>query len=186
MDKLLTKRNIFIALGVIIALEIIWAGLTLLKPTPPSTRVSEEAVPKITAVSLRSPKTNLKVGEKVTVDINLSSGSRVDGADLVINYDPKILSAELVVAGAIFRDFPSNKVDEKLGRITVSGITDQIGGVLADGLFGSVEFMAKKVGTARVSVEFTPGSTADSNLTESGTGQDILEKVNDLEINILP
>lgn len=171
------------ALGLIVAAEIIWAGLTLLKPPPPSTRVSE-VLPKITTVSLQAPKTNLQVGEKVTVNINLSSSSRVDGADLLINYDPKILSAQPVVAGVIFRDFPVSKVDEKLGRITVSGITDTSGGVLADGLFGSVDFVTKAEGKAGISLEFSPGQTTDSNVIETGTGKDILEKVNNLELTI--
>lgn len=181
LKKFLTRRNIFMALGLIIAVEIIWAGLSLLKSVSPVNEAPEALVP---AISLQSPKTTIKVGEKVTVDINLSSISRVDGADILINYDPKLLSAEPVAAGVIFRDFPVNRVDEAGGRITVSGITDASGGVLADGLFGSLEFTAKASGTTRISLEFTPGSTADSNLTESGTGKDILEKVENLEVSI--
>ncbi len=186
LQKLLNRKNIFIALGAILALEIIWAGLTLLRPVSPATRVSEEVAVKTTSVSLLSPRASLKVGEKVTVDINISSGSKVEGADLLINYDPNLLSAEPVVAGVIFRDFPVNKVDKASGRITVSGITDTSGGVLADGLFGSVDFTAKAAGVAKISLEFSPGQTTDSNLIETGTGKDILEEVSDLDLNILP
>lgn len=182
MKKFLTRKNIFIVLGVIIALEIIWAGLTLLKPTPPVEPPA--ALSQTSIISLQSPQTSLKVGEKITVEINLLSGKKVDGADILINYDPKILTARPLTTGSIFSDFPVSKVDENLGTIIVSGITDKTGGVLAKGLFGSVEFTAKTAGTARISLEFTPGSTADSNLTESGTGKDILEKVNDLQLTI--
>lgn len=185
IKKFLTRKNIFMALGVVIALEIIWAGLTLLKPTPP-VEPPAGVFPQTSTISLQSSKVNLKVGEKITVEINLSSGKKVDGADILINYDPGILTARPVSPGSIFSDFPLNKVDEADGRITVSGITDKSGGVLANGLFGSVEFSAKASGTTRVSLEFTPGSTSDSNLTESGSGQDILEEISDLELNILP
>lgn len=184
IKEFLTRKNIFIALGVVIALEIIWAGFTLLKPAPGVE--PPPALSQTSTISLQSSQTNFKVGEKITVEINLSSGKKVDGADILINYDPKILSAKPVTAGGVFSDFPTNKVDENLGRITVSGITDKSGGVLANGLLGSVEFVAKASGATQISLEFTPGSTSDSNLTESGTGKDILEEVSDLELTILP
>lgn len=184
IKKYLTRKNIFIVLGAIIALEIIWAGLTLFKPTPPVEPPAD--LSQTSTISLQSSQTNFKVGEKITVDISLSSGKKVDGADILINYDPKILTARPLTPGSIFSDFPTNKVDEAKGSIIVSGITDKSSGVLANGLFGSVQFTAKAAGTARISLEFTPGSTADSNLTESGTGKDILEEVSDLELTILP
>lgn len=186
LQKFLTRKNIFMVLGAVITVEVIWAALSLVKSPAPTNETIKLTVVKAPTISLLSSKTSLKVGEKVTVDINFSSGKKVDGADILINYDPKILSAQPVIKGTIFPDFPVSKVDEKSGRITVSGITDQRGGVLANGLFGSVEFSAKAAGTARISLEFTPLSTADSNLTESGTGKDILEKVSDLEVTILP
>ncbi len=189
----MTRRNIFIALGIIILLEVSWAAWILTKPIPPPTPVQTIVVsPKKPAtISLTASKTSLKVGEKVTVSINISSDKKTDGTDLLITYDPKLLSVETVggtkqpvIAGTIYNDYPLNSVDEKLGRITVSAITDTKGGVLADGLFGSVVFVGKAAGNAQISLDFTPSSTADSNVTESGTGRDVLEKVNNLEMEI--
>lgn len=192
---ILTKRNLFIrrktlfiVLGVIIALEVAWAGWTLFKGTSPTPQVSRQEVfvtgPKSTEVTLTSDRTSLKVGEKANVSINLSSSSQTDGVDLIIIYDPKFLSAKPVILGKVYSDYPQNVLDDKAGRIIVSGITSQVGGVLANGLFGSVEFTAKAAGVAKISLDFTPGTTGDSNITESGTGKDVLEKVNSLELNI--
>ena len=72
------------------------------------------------------------------------------------------------------------------GKITVAGITQAQGGVLANGLFGTVVFQAKAAGQAKISLDYTPGSTIDSNVTESETVEDVLDKVENLEINILP
>lgn len=196
IQKLLTRKNIFIILGVVILAEVLWASWTLFRPTPPSptqTAIAPVVKLKPTTVSLVSEKISLKKGEKITVSVNISSNSKTDGVDLVITYDPKLLSVETigqtkqpVIAGTIYNDYPLNSLDQALGRITVSGITDVPGGVLADGLFGSLVFVGKNFGSAKISLDFSPGSTADSNVTETGTGKDVLEKVESLEINILP
>lgn len=190
--KLLTRRNIFIALGVVIVLEIIWAGLTIFRPTPSSTPQIPAVKPKTTTISLETPKKEVKKGEKFTVNIRISSEKQADGADLIITYDPKMILLETTPAGqpvivsTLFSDYPSNVLDTNLGRVTVSGITSQSGGVKADGLFGSLTFVAKTSGTSSISLEFSPNQTTDSNVIESGTGQDVLEKVNNLELTIIP
>ncbi len=184
MQKYLVKRNIFIVLGMVILAEVLWAGWSLVKPTPPST----VAVPVTsqTSISLSADKSQLRVRERILVTINVASAKKVDGVDLIITYDPKLLTAQPTVLGTIFSDYPQNKVDATLGRVSVSGITTQQGGVIPEGQFAAVTFVAKAVGLTKVSLDFTPGKTGDTNVTETGTGADILEKVNQLEINILP
>lgn len=193
MEKFLTKRNIFILLSVVILAEVIWAGWTLFKPTPPPELTTQSAVvqSKPVTITLQSPKTQLSVGEKFTVSINIFSDKLTDGTDLIILYDPKILSVEgqgtakvPVLLGTLYSDYPINKLDDTAGRITVSGISNKPGGVNPSGLFGSVIFQAKSPGLAKISLDFTAGSTADTNVTETGSGKDVLEKVNNLEIKI--
>lgn len=193
IQKLLTRKNIFIVLGVVILAEVLWASWTLFRPSPPSSTATSVPVVKVkpTTVTLISDKTSLKKGEKMTVSINISSNKKTDGTDLVLIYDPKLLSVETVgsskqpvIAGGIYEDFPLNSVDQVAGRITVSGITDDPGGVLAEGLFGSIVFVGKAPGVANISLDYSPSSTADSNVIESGTGKDVLEKVEGLEVSI--
>lgn len=193
IQKLLTRKNIFIVLGVVIAAEVLWASWALLRPSPPPSTATTAPVVKLkpTTVTLASEKTSLKKGEKMTVSINISSNKKTDGTDLVLTYDPKLLSVETVgstkqpvIAGTIYNDYPLNSVDQLTGRITVSGITDDPGGALAEGLFGSVVFVGKGAGVAKISLDYSPSSTADSNVTESGTGKDVLEKAEGLEVVI--
>lgn len=109
---------------------------------------------------------------------------------MIINFDPDKLSVESapggvpVVFGVLYNEYPANVLNAKEGRISVSGISTTEGGVLADGLFGAITFRAKSGGVANISLEFTPGSTADTNVTQSGTGKDVLEEVNGVEVNI--
>lgn len=194
--NLLSIKNIVIVLSTIIIVEVVWAGLSLTKTTPKNPPVSvpvSNTTPNSTnSISLQADKIPTKVGEKVNVSINISSDKKTAGADLIINYDPKLLSVEVVgssapvAKGNIYSDFPLNKVDTKLGKITVSGITDKSGGTIAQGLFGTIVFTAKAPGVAKVFLDFTKGSTADSNITDASSNQDILEKVTDVELNILP
>lgn len=195
LKHLLTQRNIFIVFGVAVALEIIWASWTFLKPAAVSNIGEQQNTPvsQPTVVTLSAAKTSLTAGEKVTVEINVSSNKKTDGTDLIITYDPQLLSVETVgtgknpiTAGTIYPDYPLNSLDSALGRITISGITGSPGGVLADGLFGVIVFQAQSAGLANINLDFSPGATVDSNVIESGTGKDLLDQVNNLQINILP
>ena len=188
MDKLLTRKNIFIVLGVIIGLEVIWAGWSLFKSSQvtQTSPVANQSQVQQTAITLSSAKSEYKVGEQIVVDINISSAKQVDGADLIITYDPKMLTAKPATPGTIFSDYPQNTVDANLGKVSISGITAQPGGVVPDGEFGKVTFVAKAAGTTKIAFDFTAGQTGDTNVSETGTGKDILEEVSELEINILP
>lgn len=192
--KILTKRNIFILLSVVILAEVLWAGWSLFKPTPQTSAPPPQVIPpKPTVVALETPKREVKVGDKFTVSIKISSDKLSDGSDLIISFDPKLLTVETVgtekapvIVGTLYNDYPLNKLNSTLGKITVSGVVTQKDGVKADGLFGSIVFTAKAAGVTQVSFDFSPGKTSDSNVTETGTGKDVLEKVENLEVNISP
>ncbi|MBI2040241.1 hypothetical protein HYT18_04145 [Candidatus Microgenomates bacterium] len=201
MDKqniknLLTRRNLFILLGAVILIEVIWAGWTLSKSSstqPAATTAPQTAKKSLTAISLKADKTSLKVGDQVSVSVNLSSDKLTVGTDVYISFDPKLLSVETTAAdkaplivGNIYPSYPLNTLDLAGGKIAASGITQDPGGVLANGLFGSVVFKAKAAGQTKITIDFTPSSTTDSNVTELSTAQDVLDKVENLELNILP
>lgn len=182
----LTRKNILFFFTAVIVLELIWAGWTFIKPTQTSqNRIAQSK----TTISLVSPITSLKVGAKTTVSINISSVKKVDGVDLIINYDPKVLTVEAnnnqpVAVGTIFSDYPQNTQDPALGRITVSGISSATGGVLANGLFGSIVFRAVAPGTSQISIDYAPGSTTKSNVAQGG--KNILDGVTNLQLNVSP
>ncbi|MBI2018621.1 hypothetical protein HYS96_02835 [Candidatus Daviesbacteria bacterium] len=185
---LINKKNILILLGAVIVVEVLWAGWTLYQ----TNRQIVQTVPPVatkpqpTQIELRTDKTSVKVGEKFTVSINMLSDKSTDGADLIINYDPKLLLAEPLTLGTLYNEYPKNTIDARAGKITVSGISTATDGIKPNGLFGSMVFTAKGQGQSSISLEFTPGSTVDTNIIEQGTGKDILEKVKNVEVTISP
>lgn len=186
-QKLLTRRNIFIVLGVVIAAEVLWASLALFQTnrqigeTPPVA-----TKPQPTQIELQTDKTAVKVGEQFTVSVYVLSDKLTDGVDLIINYDPQLLSASPFILGSLYNEYPFSTIDSKEGKITVSGIATSTDGVKPNGLFGSIVFNAQAAGQAAISLEFTPASTVDTNVIEKGTGEDILESVKNLTISINP
>lgn len=193
-EKIFKKQTIFLLLGLVIIAEIFWASWFLLTPSPAQTNLINQTVfKKPTTITLTTPQTEVKVGDKFSVSINISSDKKTDGADLIINYDSSALIVEAsgsaqppVSLGSLYSDYPINTLNSEMGKITVSGISSIESGILADGLFGSITFTAKKVGPTSISLDFTKGSTVDTNVTGTQEAADILESVNKLEINILP
>lgn len=192
MDKILNRKVLLTVFAVIILAEIIWAGSVFLGGQSQSakvtnTKVMQEAVSaKGTEIELKTDQQSVKVGDKFSVSINISSNSETDGADLIINYNPKLLSASPVSLTSLYNDYPVNKIDAQLGKITVSGIsTDEIG-IVPNGLFGTITFKALASGQAAITLEFAPLSTVDTNVIEKQTGKDILENVTNLSVTIIP
>lgn len=182
----MNRKFIFILLGLVVAAEIVWAGWTLSKGTTPIPRAVVSTQTPIAQVSLISSQPSVPVGGTITVDINLETLRNTDGTDIVISFDPKKLTAGVeVTTGTIYSDYPQKSVDNSLGRIAISGITSQVGGTKASGKFGEITFVAKEKGLTKINIEYTRGSTGDTNVIESESSEDILEKVNNLEITIL-
>lgn len=192
---ILGKKVIFIVIILILVGEAIWAIQALnftAKSITRTPQASFKAVSKIpTEISLRSAKSQLKVGEKTTVEVYINSTIQTDGTDLIIKYDPTKLTVmpksatEAASSGTIYNDYPVNMVDTKNNQIIVSGITSKEEGVKASGLFGSLVFQAKAAGSTDLTIDFSPGKTTDSNVIETKTAKDVLEKVVNLKMEII-
>ncbi|MBU3957415.1 cohesin domain-containing protein [Patescibacteria group bacterium] len=192
--KQINKKIIYAVVVFIIIFELVWAWQTLQKSkvvlVGNTASVPVQTEPAV--ISLISPKTDLEVGEKITVAINITSSKLTDGADIIIFYDPKVLtvmpdaqSGKPVTLGTLYVEYPLNSVDEKNGRIAVSGLASAQAGVIPKGIFGSIVFQVKVVGPTKVSLDFTPGSTIDCNVIETKTARDLLSLVNNLELNVM-
>lgn len=180
----LNKKVLLTAFALIILAEIIWAGWVFYgmnSQTPKTTTVVPE---KPTQIELQSDQTTVKVGDQFSVFINVSSTRETDGTDLIITYDPKLLSASPLTLGTLYNDYPVNKIDSALGKITVSGISTGVKGIIPNGLFGTIVFSALSSGQVAVTLDFVPSSTVDTNVIEKDSGKDILEKVTNLNVTI--
>lgn len=183
-----TPKRIFAFLSVILLIEIIYAVYVLSAPTPPS-----PSARKITSVktggriSLFTVRKTFKTGESVPVSVVIGTGGHIiDGVDLVVSFDPKVLEATQggLINGKILDEYPLVSLDAKKGLISISGISSTKKGYIGNGQFASIIFKAKSPGATSVTVDFKKDSTTDSNLVESSISKDILEFVDNLELNI--
>lgn len=182
-------KIIFVVLGLVILIEIIYAVKVLSSPVaPPPPKTTQAAIVSSGgSISLNSPKTSYKVKEvvAVTVDIN-TGGKRIGGADLIIRFDPKVLEATPagLLAGPTFDEYPLKFVDAKNGLISISGISSSGNGFSGSSLFATLNFRAKAAGTTPLTVEYQKDSTTDSNLVEISSSKDILENVRNLQLTV--
>ncbi len=190
------KKIIYLVIalaGVLLVVELAWAYATLYKSSGSKniTALPTAIQSQKTKISLVAPKTSLTVGEEVTVAVSISSTALTDGTDLVINYDSKFLEVvpaqgvqTPIAVGSIYSQYPNNKLDTLRGIITASGISSEKNGILANGIFGTIVFRAKAMGSAQVSINYLPGATNESNVIETATGKDVLGGVQNLQLVI--
>lgn len=182
-------RIIFAILGIIILAEVIYAVRVLSTPVSPAGPADTKVIPVSSSgrISLNTSKTNFSVNEIVPVVVMIDSGGKnLDGADLIVRFDPKALEATpgALIAGSIFDEYPLLSIDTKVGLLSASGVSSLRPGFTGTGQFVLVNFRAKTKGSTYLTVDFTKDSTADSNLVERGTSKDVLENVDNLNINV--
>ncbi|MCL4390193.1 MAG: hypothetical protein M1484_02085 [Patescibacteria group bacterium] len=118
------------------------------------------------------------MGQPQSVGIVLNSaGKSVDGADVVINFDPKMVQVvgNSVASTALFEQAPLNSVDNVAGKIKFSVLTFSPRPVT--GIIGTFAIKPVSTGTANFTFDFTPGKTTDSNIADHASAKDILGAV---------
>jgi hypothetical protein len=196
-------KLIFFGLGIVVVIELLWAGYSLLnaKHSSPLTNftgaqnaayASPTPLPAA-RITLAGPATVQK-GEVFTVDAKVSSSEPIDGTDLIITYDPKQLSLQPVTInkkqlaaapGTLFDDFVNNSFDPVKGTITVSGVlTPGKTAAAMQGTVGRFSFKALNTGSTTISITFIQGGTDDSNVTGSLSHQDILHEIHNLNVTV--
>lgn len=188
--KFITPKIIFVILGVVILIEIIYAVRVLTSPaasTPPTGANQTGIQPSAGKISLTAPKSDYAVGETISVAVIIDTGGRtINGVDLIVRFDPKILeiSSGGLIKGKILDEYPGMSQDAKAGLISISGISNS-NGFSGSGQFATINLQAKVSGKTSLTVDFQGRDfTIDSNLVETATSRDILEVVSNLELNI--
>lgn len=182
-----SPKFIFGLLALVLVLEVIYAIHTLTAPTPtPSPIVSTKSEANI---KLASSSYEYSVGETVSVLVLIDTGGRETvGVDAILHFDPKVLEAtnSSLEKGTIFQDYPALNVDDKSGKISISGIVlpGSQASFKGSGTLAIVKFKAKAAGKTEVKIDFLKGSTTDSNIVELASSQDILEKIEGLDLTI--
>lgn len=138
------------------------------------------------ALRLSPSSGSFGVGSVFTVSIVLdTAGAAVQGVDVDrLHYNPSLLevlddnpsqSGVQITAGALMPVTVANSVDAAGGRILFSQITTGGTNFSGSGTLAQIRFLARATGSANVAIDFTPGSTSDSNV--ASLGQDVLSSV---------
>ncbi len=183
--KKLLPKLLFIIFGIIIIIEIIFSVRKLIAKDNLANNSSRPGATLGGIILLLTQNKSVKVGEEVNVNIGITSGKyNIYGADVLFSYDPTILapSTPSFEKGAGFSDYPVIEIKDGNVRISAIGNPGKDKGVL--GKFGVVHFKAISSGRTSLKVNFTPGSTTDSNITDSDSNKDIIEKVVNLDIEV--
>lgn len=191
---LLGPKIVFVILGVILLAEIAYAVRFVVSPdpvTPPPAPVDKAGIgqpPASAKISLSTTKAIFNVNEAVPVSVMVDTGGyTIDGVDLILRFDPKILeaTAEGLIQGNILGEYPLKSADTSKGMVYISGVNSAKSGFTGIGQFAVINFKAKLPGKASFAIDFIKkGATTDSNLVEMGTSKDILEQVDNLELTV--
>lgn len=180
-------KIIFGLFGIILIIELIFAIKTLTAPAPPLATIN-----KIKSygekIILQTNNLNPKVSDIVPVEVWLASDKLVSGADVILKFDIKYFSSSGsgdLKKGEIFNEYPLFNMNAQKGEVKLSGIAsstkDNFKGM---GLFATINLKAKSVGATKISVDFEPNKSEDSNIAGVESGEDMLQEVKNLEITI--
>lgn len=182
-----TWRIVYALFGIVLIAELILGAKTLLSPLPKITTRSLQPLSG-GSISLLSDKLTYKLGETVSVKINVwTGGYNSSGTDIVLNYNPKVLQASPsgFIRGTIYSDYPKVSVDVIKGVIRISGAAVSAKqGFSGAGEFGIFKFIARTKGTTDITVDFKEGHTDDSNIMILSTNEDHLQKVKNLKLKL--
>jgi len=135
-----------------------------------------------------SPASGSTVSGTFDVTLNLTDlgGKRVSGVDVYLNYERSKLEAQNInVSGGIFADYPLQTIDSASGKIAIGAIATPGSPVTSPGKIATITFKAlASSGSTTLNFDYTAGSTTDSNITEAGTGTDILTSPPTVTYNI--
>ncbi len=183
--KNLSSNFVFIILGFIILVEIILGVRSFISPSRQTKTIFPISQSKII---LDTGKQNFTTTETIPLKIRIITGGKYsDSTDLILQFDPSLLSvsASSITRGKIYTDYPVSDVDNTKGLIRISGISSPgKEGFNGIGEFATINFKAKKEGKSEIKVQFSPGSTTDSNIVESGVSHDMLSEVKNVTLNI--
>jgi hypothetical protein len=198
-------KLIFFVLGIVILVELFIGARTLLQNrtlnnlqsltgendsfSTSSTGVTGRVAALSNAkIYLLTDKGEYKTGDNLVLRINLDTGGHtINGVDVILKYDPKLLSASSnrIIKGDIFQEFSLADVDSTNGIVRISGISSiQNKGYNGMGDIAAISFRAISQGDASFSVEFKKGDTTNTNVVEAFTGKNILGEVKEVKVSI--
>lgn len=138
-------------------------------------------------IKLVSEKTKVLVGDKLSIKIVLSGSEETLGSDVILLYDPKMLSVESVTPSKLYPTYnPAGKsrIDATKGKILLSGSAGIGKPVSALGEFATISFVTQKTGTTEVKFDYQAGSTTKTGVVSPAGKELLMSEPSTLDINI--
>lgn len=143
------------------------------RPMPPPTKAPEPTIRARGSLTLLGPR-EVQVGREFLINVDLETEALVDGVDVVLQFDPKILEAKAASPSALFPTYPFIKFDNQNGRAEVSATTKINQPFKGEGSLVTVSFVLKTPGETSIILLAEEENTTDSNIAEHQTGRDLL------------
>ena len=126
---------------------------------------------------LNPPFGNVDEGKDLSIDVVLkATGEVVDGVDILLTFDTKILKVKEIKKGTTFSNYPKEVVDG--GQLKMSAISPKEGLVISkEAVIFTVVFEIMDTGDTRVDLSFAKDATTDSNVVLHGSSKDSLTEV---------
>ncbi len=127
-----------------------------------------------------------KTGEVFSLDVVITApGRKLDGADTIIKYDPKMVEVTDIKQGQFFTNYPRKTIDKVNGLIKMTGFSPKDANANGDNfIFFTIEAKALASGTAKFDFEFEKGRTNLSTVVERKTSRNLLGTVKGTAVSI--
>ena len=132
-----------------------------------------------------SPSTgSYRVGQSFTVSIlGDSGGLGLNGTDMVIHYDPLVLSVNSITPGTIFPNTPVHANDPSIGEIHISSNSNGQP-IVVSGTLATIQFMVIGSGQTHVTFDYNSSSNARSDMSQSGNTGQVLGSVSNATFTV--
>ncbi|TSC70576.1 MAG: exo-1,4-beta-D-glucosaminidase [Parcubacteria group bacterium Gr01-1014_46] len=160
----ITALSIFVMTGLVLGLS--------------SKNVTEAAT--TATLSLSPTSSSIILNQNFTVNILLDTvGNATDGVDVFsLHFNPAILqvvdsnasvAGVQIAPGSLMPATTANVADNTAGTIQFSQASSGGSNFTGSGILATITFRANAVGSSAVTMDFTPGNTADTNVAFQGT-----------------
>ena len=134
---------------------------------------------KAATLTLSPASQTVNVGDTLTVQVLLDTqGANIDGLDIqALNYNPYNLQLQdadqstagtQIQAGSLMPQTLANSVDTTNGKIVFSQITNPGSTYTGSGVLATLTFKALVAGNTKLTFDFTPGGTTQSDVASQG------------------
>ena len=136
---------------------------------------------------LEFDKAELRTGEEAAMTVYFNApGEVLDGADVILRFDPSLLVVTSIEEGKYFDQYLRKEIDNTAGNIKVTGFMSSVKASQQPVMLFKAKARAKRAGNAFITFDFQKGLSSKSTLVQKGTSKNILSEVTGSNLTILP